>query len=141
MSSLSGLIIAVSLFGLGYAEKEAECSVGADGTCEEPVHTAPVLQCGTYMGPSTLGEDTNMGIYAGMDLEPEQPVNFPEIAIPLLFRDWGEHKPGYTDGELWDRYIWEGVVADLDPYKDENREASRAVFVPGVGCTVNSVME
>lgn len=30
---------------------------------------------------------------------------------------------------------------DIEPYKDFNRKSSRSVFVPGVGCTVNSVLD
>lgn len=68
-----------------------ECTVEADGssTCiQQP-------ECGVYMAPSTLGEDTNMGIYTGTSLRKNDVVNFPEIAIPLQFREWGEHKEGY----------------------------------------------
>jgi hypothetical protein len=69
----------------------AECTIHPDGssTCAEP------LECGIYMAPSTLGEETNMGIYTGQALKANDIVNFPEIAIPLLFREWGEHKAGY----------------------------------------------
>lgn len=42
---------------------------------------------------------------------------------------------------LWERYVWEGPVTDLDTYTDTNRDDSRAVFVPGIGCTVNSIMD
>jgi hypothetical protein len=59
-------------------------------------------------------------------------------AIPLQFREWGNHRDGYSDGEIWDRYIWEGPVVGLDPYTDTDREDSRASFIPGIGCTVNS---
>jgi hypothetical protein len=68
-----------------------DCTVEADGssTCiEQP-------ECGVYMAPSTLGEDTNMGIYTGTTLRKHDVVNFPEIAVPLQFREWGEHKEGF----------------------------------------------
>jgi hypothetical protein len=69
-----------------------ECTVEADGSsnCQQPE-----LECGVYMAPSTLGEDTNMGIYTGKTLRKNDVVNFPEIAVPLQFREWGEHKEGY----------------------------------------------
>ena len=35
-----------------------------------------------------------MGIYTGMDLKKDDKVNFPEIVVPLLFREWGEHTEG-----------------------------------------------
>jgi hypothetical protein len=79
-----------------------ECQVDVDGTCqaEPPASTKSHSQdpssivCGVYMAPSTLGSDTNMGIYTAVDLKEDDVINFPEIAIPLLFREWGEHKPG-----------------------------------------------
>jgi hypothetical protein len=125
---------------------EAECT--ADGTCkpsgaraaEQHRYRRPI-ECGVYMAPSTLGADTNMGIYTGKPLKKDEVVNYPEIAIPLLFREWGDHTPGYEDGTLWDRYIWEGEVMEIETYTDTNRLDSRAVFVPGVGCTVNSVLD
>ncbi|EEC49604.1 predicted protein [Phaeodactylum tricornutum CCAP 1055/1] len=120
------------------ADASADCTVQLDGTC---VSSLPRLECGVYMAPSTLGEDTNLGIYTGKALRTDDVVNFPEIAIPLLFREWGEHVEGIADGALWDRYIWEGEVADLETYTDRNRIDNRAVFVPGVGCTVNSVLD
>jgi hypothetical protein len=65
-------------------------------------------QCGIWMAASTLGDATNLGMFAGKDIEKGVEVQ-QEIAIPLLFRDWNE--PDYydtDDGTLWDRYIWEG---------------------------------
>lgn len=94
------------------------------------------------MAPSTLGNFTNLGIFTGKSLESGDIVNFPEIVIPILWRDWDEHPPyAHGDGQLWDRYIWEGEVADLEAYEDLDRSQRRAVFVPGVGCTVNSMMD
>lgn len=52
----------------------------------------------------------------------QTPFSFAAFVLLLLL---------FLSGELWDRYIWEGSVANLDPYTDTNREDSRAVFVPG----------
>jgi len=82
-----------------------------------------------------------------------------EIAIPFLFRDWdgpsffqqyprkegaeedmfGDADP--RDGALWFRYIWSGYVADLETYDESQAQQSKVVFVPGIGCTINSMME
>lgn len=123
---------------------EMECE--ADGNCQEKAASDSKQQlndlpCGVYMAPSTLGETTNMGIYTGIPLKKDDVVNFPEIVIPLLFREWGDHTTGFDDGMLWDRYIWEGDVMDIESYTDTNRDDTRAVLVPGVGCTVNSVLD
>ncbi|GAX16439.1 hypothetical protein FisN_19Lh017 [Fistulifera solaris] len=122
----------------------ATIAVAALGTCSASSNSnactaPPQPECGLYMAPSTLGEDANLGMYAGRDI----PTNFTwhEMAIPLLFREWGDHKPGYRDGILWDRYIWEGDIMNIETYQDTNREKSRAVFVPGIGCTVNSLLD
>jgi hypothetical protein len=126
-------------------EEEMICEA-ADGTCRlaslENFATANNhLECTVYMAPSTLGVDTSMGIYTGIALESGTVINFPEIAVPILFREFGQHVDGYQDGVLWDRYIWEGHVMEIESYVDTNREDSRSVFVPGIGCTVNSVMD
>lgn len=119
---------------------EADCAM--DGTCQQLASAAKEpLECSVYMAPSTLGVDTSMGIYTGIPLKDGTQVNFPEIVIPLLFREFGDHVKGYDDGVLWDRYVWEGEVMDMETYIDTNRHASRAVFVPGVGCTINSVLD
>ncbi|GKY98732.1 hypothetical protein MPSEU_000829500 [Mayamaea pseudoterrestris] len=125
-----------------------ECSAATtDQTCmAEETETSKQKvypECGVYMAPSTLGETTNMGIYAGSAVQFKRgdEINWPEIAIPLLFREWGNHKVGYVDGEIWDRYIWEGQTANIETYTDTNRLDQRAVFVPGIGCTVNSIMD
>jgi len=120
------------------AQEEVECE--ADGTCTKQKDGKP-LQCGVYMAPSTLGEFTSMGIYTGIPLHANTIINYPEISVPLLFREFGDHVEGYHDGVLWDRYVWEGHVIGVDTYVETNREASKAVFVPGVGCTVNSVLD
>jgi hypothetical protein len=138
------------------AAAEAECS--ATGSCEpgeeksvkstgnspgggERVLNSADLQCTVYMAPSTLGVDTSMGIYTAIPLEDGVVINYPEIIVPLLFREFGEHVAGYDDGVLWDRYVWEGEVMEMETYIETNLHASRAVFVPGVGCTVNSVLD
>jgi hypothetical protein len=127
------------------SDGEVECR--ADGTCT-PTTTTPnakkaaaAIQCSVYMAPSSLGEETSLGIYTGIDLKPDTVINYPEIAVPILFREFGEHVAGFHDGVLWDRYIWEGEVMEIETYIETNRHASRSVFVPGVGCTVNSILD
>jgi hypothetical protein len=64
--------------------------------------------CGLWMAASTLGDATNLGMFAGEDIDKDVDIQN-EIAIPLLFRNWDS--PDYhdtDDGQLWDRYIWEG---------------------------------
>jgi hypothetical protein len=63
------------------------------------------------------------------------------LRVNLLFHFIGEHPDGYTDGSLWERYVWEGEVMNIESYVDTDREMSRAVFVPGVGCTINGTYE
>jgi hypothetical protein len=68
----------------------------------------PQPHCGLWMAASTLGDATNLGMYAGVDIDKGVDIQN-EIAIPLLFRNWDS--PDYhdtDDGQLWDRYIWEG---------------------------------
>jgi hypothetical protein len=78
--------------GLAWAAGES-VEVSADGGTNA---SPPILECGVYMAPSTLGEATNMGIYTGKDLKPNEVINFPEIAIPIMFREWGSHKEGIS---------------------------------------------
>ncbi|KAL3940231.1 MAG: hypothetical protein SGBAC_005191 [Bacillariaceae sp.] len=102
----------------------------------------PLVECGVYMAPSTIGNYSNLGIYTGYALRAKAVIRFPEIAIPLLFRNFDQHPPNSLgDGTLWDRYIWGAHVADLDPIDDHDRTLERSVFVPGVGCTVNSMLD
>ena len=121
------------------AAKEQVCENNKnDATCRNPEKDVP---CGVYMAASTIGADANLGIYTGIDLEKDTVVNYPEIAIPLLFREWGYHGEN-LDGTLWDRYIWDAVTMDIEPkHSDLEREDGGAVFVPGVGCTINSILE
>lgn len=111
-------------------------SIGSDET-----GTGKPLDCQTYVAPSTLGDHSNMGIYTGVDLKTDEIVNWPEISIPLLFRGWYDHVEGYTDGELWERYIWEGHAVGIETYNEIDLHDSKAVFVPGVGCTVNGAID
>ncbi|CAB9505746.1 Guanylate cyclase [Seminavis robusta] len=107
--------------------------------------------CGLWMAPSTLGEGANLGMYAGVDIDKGHVIQ-KEIAIPIAFRDWTG--PDYfwqlpevdksgekDDGALWYRYIWSGWVADLETYQETNLQANKVVFVPGIGCTINSILE
>jgi len=97
-------------------------------------------ECGVYMAESTLGV-ANLGIYTGMDLTNGDVIHFPEIVVPLLFRDW-HHHGNSLDGTLWDRYIWEGAVVNLEPIKNLlDTDSSKAGFIPGVGCTINSRLD
>ena len=84
------------------ADKEESCSSSSSSRNRRQERTIP---CGVYMAPSTLGEDSNLGIFTAVPLSKGDVVNYPEIAIPLLWRDWGEHPQ--VDASLWDRYIWE----------------------------------
>jgi hypothetical protein len=67
------------------------------------------LECSVYMAPSTVGGSEasgfggNLGIYSGIPLEEGDVLNFPEIAVPLMFREWHEHPPGYNDGKIFDK--------------------------------------
>jgi hypothetical protein len=80
------------------AESQQECA--ADGTCTPIIPTTKQengnkkAQCGVYMAPSTLGEDTSMGIYTGIPLKEKDIINFPEIAVPILFRGFDKHPDG-----------------------------------------------
>eukprot|EP00980_Cylindrotheca_fusiformis_P016009 scaffold4705_cov108-Cylindrotheca_fusiformis.AAC.3 len=137
-SILAGLVAGAVPTSVARAREEA--NQANDNTCPNP--PPPVLECGVFMAPSTLGNNSNLGIFTGIPLQQGQVVNYPEIAIPLLFRNFDEHPPNSLgDGTLWDRYIWGGHVANIDPIDDFNRDLERAVFVPGVGCTVNSMLD
>jgi hypothetical protein len=88
--------------GTASAPESQECA--ADGTCT-PIAGIPTAkqqqngngnkaQCGVYMAPSTLGEDTSMGIYTGIPLKEKDIIRFPEIAVPILFRGFDKHPDG-----------------------------------------------
>ena len=92
------------------------------------------------MAESTIGI-ANLGIFTAIDMKENETVRFPEIVVPLLFREWGYHGDN-PDGTLWDRYIWDAPSVNMEPkHSDLFREDSAAVFVPGVGCTINSYLE
>ena len=42
---------------------------------------------------------------------------------------------------MYERYIWEGEVANLETYDNTDLMQTKAVFVPGIGCTINSVLD
>lgn len=94
------------------------------------------------MAPSTLGNASNLGIFTAKPLAKHTVVNFPELVIPLGFREWGVNPPSAQgDGELWDRYIWDGEVGGIEFFDTYNHNHRKSVFVPGIGCTVNSVLD
>lgn len=114
---------------------------GTDGTCDSSPFTNTV-ECGVYMAPSTLGKESNLGMFTGKPLKPGDVINFPELVIPLAFREWGVNPPSaYGDGELWDRYLWPGSTANIESFDTYDHTEQKSVFIPGVGCTVNSVLD
>lgn len=124
------------------ANQNNQCgnSENADNSnCPAVVLEEPPV-CGVYMAPSTVSSESNLGIYTALDLKRGQVVNFPEIAIPILFREWDLHPLEDPDGMLWDRYLWEGDVMNIETKNASNVEQCGSVFVPGVGCTVNSML-
>jgi len=136
-----GLVIAATLFlnsvGAAGAEGSGECAAGsAEGACQS-------VDCGVYMAPSTIGDYSNLGIYTAKAMKNGENVPFPEIIIPMLWRVFDKHPNiAFTDGELWDRYIWEQFVGGIEVFEDLERGQERAsCFIPGVGCTVNSMLE
>ena len=67
-------------------------------------------RCGVYMAPSTVGDHSNLGIYTAKAMKNGDKVPFPEIIIPMIWRTFNFHPTeSFTDGTLWDRYIWEQV--------------------------------
>ena len=111
-------------------------------TCDDPSRNSPAherIECEVFMAPSTLGNHSNLGIYTASSLKSGEVINFPEVAIPILFRNFEKWEPkGVT---LFDRYLWGGFVANIDPIDDLNRELTKSVFVPGLGCALNSLLE
>jgi hypothetical protein len=83
---------------LAKAEMDETCSA-ADGTCSSSSIAAKALQCGIYMAPSTLGEETNMGIYTGLPRAKDDVV-VKEIAVPLLFREWGTYQSQHEEKKM-----------------------------------------
>ena len=143
VATTSGLLLWIGILSRLAAAEDIDPSINEkvcyanDLSCQD-AHTQ--AECHVYMAPSTIGV-ANMGIYSGVDLPQGAVVNFPDIAIPLLFRDWGYHGAN-PDGTLWDRYIWDHGVANTEPKTSVlEREDTSAVFVPGVGCTINSRLD
>jgi hypothetical protein len=101
------------------------------------------IECGVYMAPSTIGDNSNLGIFAGKHMKKGDQVPYPEILIPLLWRIFGQHpEKSLKDGLLWDRYIWEQHVGEIEPFDDLERSKEKSsCFFPGVGCTVNSMLD
>jgi hypothetical protein len=113
-----------------------------NNTCSESDTAPPIVECGIFMAPSTLGDESNLGIFTAIALAEGEVVPHPEIAIPMFWRNFDKDPPNSLgDGTLWDRYLWGGYVADLDPISDLDRGDSRSVFVSGVGCTINSMLD
>ena len=135
-----GFANAMTLFlaGAKIAQGSNECSA-VDGTCAN----IDAIDCGVYMAPSTVGDHSNMGIYTAKAMKDGDKVPYPEIIVPMLWRTFDAHpKKANTDGELWDRYIWEQFVGKLEALEDLDRTTEKAsCFIPGVGCTVNSMLE
>ncbi|VEU38802.1 unnamed protein product [Pseudo-nitzschia multistriata] len=131
------------------AAQGGACPAGpssADGTClnvNTNLGDADDVDCGVYMAPSTIGDHSNLGIFTAKAMKNGEKVPYPEIIVPLLWRIFGEHPAkSMTDGQLWDRYIWEQYVGEVEAFEDLDRTNERvACFIPGVGCTVNSMLE
>eukprot|EP00934_Nitzschia_sp_Nitz4_P000758 Nitzschia sp. Nitz4//scaffold99_size76975//45278//47195//NITZ4_005578-RA/size76975-processed-gene-0.48-mRNA-1//-1//CDS//3329560856//758//frame0 len=121
-------------------------SADTDETCanlatESKQNEMPTLECGVYLAPSTI-DNANLGIYTAKPLEKGDVVPYPEVVIPILFRNWDRHPDeAKGDGQLWDRYVWDGAVAGVDPYSIRDGTQQGSVFVPGVGCSVNSWLD
>jgi hypothetical protein len=129
-------------------DDEEEDSKKPFTTTHTTTTTTPTIpDCDVYMAASTLGGNTNLGMYTSKPLHINDTIKYPEIVIPLQYRDWGEPPPYVNhnggDGTLWDRYIWEGDIVSptLESYDNYDRSITKAVFIPGVGCTVNSLLE
>ena len=118
-------------------------SVSDDGSCANKDFSVDDIDCGVYMAPSTIGDHSNLGIFTAKAMKDGEKVPYPEIIIPLLFRIFGHHTDhSFTDGELWDRYIWEQYIGGIEAFEDLDRSNEKAAcFIPGVGCTVNSMLD
>uniref|UniRef100_A0A7S4ENK2 SET domain-containing protein n=2 Tax=Pseudo-nitzschia australis TaxID=44445 RepID=A0A7S4ENK2_9STRA len=159
-----GLVVTTTLLLTGavvtLAQESNDCPAGpssADGTClnmdidnnsnnnNNNNNNSDVenVDCGVYMAPSTIGDHSNLGIFTAKPMKNGEKVPYPEIIIPLLWRIFAEHPyEALTDGELWDRYIWEQYVGEVEVFEDLDRTKERvACFIPGVGCTVNSMLD
>jgi len=152
---VSSFRVAASLLVALVPTLAQECPGGpsaGDGTCLNTNHNsnsdsndgdANAVDCGVYMAPSTIGNHSNLGIFTAKAMKDGDVVPYPEIIIPLLWRTFHHHPDkAMTDGELWDRYIWEQHVGGLEVFEDLDRSKERvACFIPGVGCTVNSMVD
>ena len=125
-----------------FGEATNTCSAET-GTCHNNMSGLDRIDCGVYMAPSTIGDHSNLGIYTAKAMKNGEKVPYPEIIIPMLWRIFDEHpESALTDGELWDRYIWEQYIGGLEVFEDLERGKERtSCFIPGVGCTVNSMLE
>jgi hypothetical protein len=141
----------------GYQDGGGTCDRRSDGDDDDdndgiPVHNSNDdddddpggIDCDVYMAPSTVGDHSNLGMYTAKRMVYGDVVPYPEMLIPFLWRTFGDHpKRSRTDGVLWDRYIWEQHVGEMndvfDDYDPTREKAS--CFVPGVGCTVNSMLD
>ena len=131
--------VATALLWATVVQGSNDCSA-KDGQCGNP----DVVDCGVYMAPSTVGDYSNLGIYTAKAMKNGDKVPFPEIIIPMIWRTFNNHpEESFTDGVLWDRYIWEQFVGHFEEtFEDLDRGKEKATcFIPGVGCTVNSMLE
>ena len=113
-------------------------------TTTNPPNDNDDIDCNVYMAPSTIGNHSNLGIYTTKTMKYGDVVPYPEILIPMIWRIFGVHPPNAkTDGILWDRYIWEQHVGELSEVFDdlEPSKEKASCFIPGVGCTVNSMLD
>ena len=122
-----------------------ECSANDETCAANPLQQQqqPQIDCGVYMAPSTVGNSSNLGIFTAKTMKRGDVVPYPEILIPFLWRIFREHpEKGLKDGQLWDRYLWEQHVGDMEIFDDLDRSKEKAsCFFPGVGCTVNSMLD
>jgi len=127
---------------------------------QQPQLSSPPVDCGLYVAPSTLGEGAGLGVfYTGQDNLAASTILQEELVVPLLFRDWQKpkhfqqypylHNPNkkkkkinhnHQDGALWFRYIWERE-AIVNVQEEDDDTSVQVVFVPGIGCTVNSFLD
>lgn len=102
---------------------------GGNGDVDCLLETSPAGTC--FSGHYPILPILYQCLFAiGHEFERNQSSMFhPDFLRTLLF-------PCYRD-----RYIWEGSVVDVETYVETDLEMSRAAFIPGIGCTVNSIMD
>jgi len=142
----AALLLADAGATITQGDDSCSCSAGSvsdDGSCANKDIGIDDIDCGVYMAPSTIGDHSNLGIFTAKPMKDGEVVPYPEIIIPLLFRTFGHHPDhSFADGELWDRYIWEQYVGGIEDLEDLDRKNEKAAcFIPGVGCTVNSMLD